>query len=132
MLNLRQDYVSYVNADQQAEKVGLHVEEREDSGFTDYESALICELSASGRQFVIGGVVFSGPHPRITLINGFECEFEAEGTILATTNQDRPGMVGVLGTCLGKNGINIDQFQLARNSQTFDGSEFPGVRLLCD
>ena len=109
------DYVSYVNADQQAENVGLHVEEHGDPGFTDYESALICELSASGRQFVIGGVVFSGPHPRITLINGFECEFEAEGTILATTNQDRPGMVGVLGTCLGKNGINIDQFQLARN-----------------
>ena len=115
LLQNRQDYVSYVNADQQAENVGLHVEEHEDPGFTDYESALMFKLSASGRQFVIGGVVFSGPHPRITLINGFECEFEAEGTILATTNQDRPGMVGVLGTCLGKNGINIDQFQLARN-----------------
>ena len=117
LLQSRQDYVSYVNADQQAENVGLHVEEHEDPGFTDYESALMCKLSASGRQFVIGGVVFSGPHPRITLINGFICEFEAEGTILATTNQDRPGMVGVLGTCLGKNGINIDQFQLARNTR---------------
>ena len=117
LLQNRQDYVSYVNADQQAENVGLHVEEHEDPGFTDYESALMFKLSASGRQFVIGGVVFSGPHPRITLINGFICEFEAEGTILATTNQDRPGMVGVLGTCLGKNGINIDQFQLARNTR---------------
>ena len=58
------------------------------------------------QQFAIGGV--SGPHPRITLINSFVCEFEVEGTILATTNQDRPGMVGVLGTCLGKNGVNID------------------------
>jgi len=115
LLQNRHDYVSYVNADQQAENVGLYVEEREDPGFTDYESAIICELSASGRKFVIGGVVFSGPHPRITLINGFQCEFEAEGTILATTNQDRPGMVGVLGTCLGKHNINIDQFQLARN-----------------
>ncbi len=117
LLQNRQDYVSYVNADQQAENVGLRVEEYEDPGFTDYESALICELSTSGSQFVIGGVVFSGPHPRITLINGFECEFEAEGTILATTNQDRPGMVGVLGTCLGNNGVNIDQFQLARNTR---------------
>ncbi len=117
LLKNSQDYVSYVNADQQAENVGLHVEEHEDPGFTDYESALNCKLSASGREFVIGGVVFSGPHPRITLINGFECEFEAEGTILATTNKDRPGMVGILGTCLGNNGINIDQFQLARNTR---------------
>ena len=77
LLQNRQDYVSYVNADQQAENVRLHVEEYEDPGFTDYESALICELSVSCRKFVIGGVVFSGPHPRITLINGFECEFEA-------------------------------------------------------
>ena len=117
LLKNSQDYVSYVNADQQAENVGLRVEEHEDPGFTDYESALNCKLSASGREFVIGGVVFSGPHPRITLINGFECEFEAEGTILATTNKDRPGMVGILGTCLGNNGINIDQFQLARNTR---------------
>jgi len=117
LLQSKQDYVSYVNADQQAENVGLHIEEIDDSGFTDYESALKCTLFASGRQFTIGGVVFSGPHPRINLINSFVCEFEVEGTILATTNQDRPGMVGVLGTCLGKNGVNIDQFQLSRNTR---------------
>jgi len=117
LLQSKQDYVSYVNADQQAENVGLHIEEKDDPGFTDYESALKCTLFASGSQFTIGGVVFSGPHPRINLINGFVCEFEVEGTILATTNQDRPGMVGVLGTCLGKNGVNIDQFQLSRNTR---------------
>ena len=33
---------------------------------------------------------------------------------MANTNQDRPVIVGVLGTCLGKNGVNIDQFQLSR------------------
>ena len=57
------------------------------------------------------------PHPRISLINSFVCEFEVEGTILATTNQDRPGMVGVLRTCLDKNGANLDQFQLSRNTR---------------
>ena len=117
LLQSKQDYVSYVNADQQAENVGLHIEEKDDPGFTDYESALKCTLFASGSQFTIGGVVFSGPHPRINLINGFVCEFEVEGTILATINQDRPGMVGLLGTCLGKNGVNIDQFQLSRNNR---------------
>ncbi len=117
LLQSKQDYVSYVNADQQAENVGLHIEEKDDPGFTDYESSIKCTLFASGRQFAIGGVVFSGPHPRIILINSFVCEFEVEGTILATTNQDRPGMVGVLGTCLGKNGVNIDQFQLSRNTR---------------
>ncbi|MCH2266041.1 MAG: phosphoglycerate dehydrogenase [SAR324 cluster bacterium] len=117
LLQSHKNFVSYVNADQQAENVGLHIEETEDPGFTDYESALKCTFTGAGKEFAIGGVVFSGPHPRITLINSFVCEFEAEGTILATTNQDRPGMVGILGTCLGKNGVNIDQFQLARNTR---------------
>ena len=116
LLQSHKNYVSYVNADQQAENVGLHIEESEDAGFTDYESALKCTLSGEGRDFSIGGVVFSGPHPRITLINSFVCEVEAEGTIMVSTNQDRPGMVGVLGTCLGKNSVNIDQFQLSRNT----------------
>ena len=117
LLQSRKNFVSYVNADQQAENVGLHIEETDDPGFTDYESALKCTLAGAGKKFAIGGVVFSGPHPRITLINSFVCEFEAEGTILVSTNQDRPGMVGILGTCLGKNGVNIDQFQLSRNTR---------------
>ena len=61
------------------------------------------------------------------MIDGFVCEFEAEGTILATTNQDHPGMVGVLGTCLGKNSVNIDQFQLSRN--TSGGEAFSLIRV---
>jgi len=117
LLQSHKNYVSYVNADQQAENVGLHIEEIDDAGFTDYESALKCTLSGEGQNFSIGGVVFSGPHSRITLINSFVCEFVAEGTIMATTNQDRPGMIGILGACLGENGVNIDQFQLARNTR---------------
>ena len=46
---------------------------------------------------------------------------------MATTNQDRPGMVGVLGTCLGKNSVNIDQFQLSRN--TFGGEALSLIRV---
>jgi D-3-phosphoglycerate dehydrogenase len=115
LLQSKKNFVSYVNADQQAKNVGLHIEETDDPGFTDYESALKYTLTGEGKKFALGGAVFSGPHPRITLINGFVCEFEAEGTIMVSTNRDRLGMVGFLGTSLGKNGVNIDQFQLARN-----------------
>ena len=36
---------------------------------------------------------------------------------MAITNQDRPEMVGILGTCLGEYCVNIDQFQLSRNKR---------------
>ena len=114
-LQAAHDHASYVNADQLAESVGLHVAEDTDPGFTDYESAFKCCFKLKGKQFTIGGVVFSGPHPRITLINDFVCELEASGTMLVTTNSDKPGMIGVIGVCLGKHQININQFELGRN-----------------
>ena len=114
-LNDKHEHVSYVNADQCAVAAGLRVEETTDPGFTDYESALKCTLQGPEGRFQIGGVVFSGQHPRITLVNDFVCEIEPAGTILLTTNEDQPGMVGVIGTLLGTKGVNIDQFELARN-----------------
>ncbi|MBF0351365.1 MAG: phosphoglycerate dehydrogenase [SAR324 cluster bacterium] len=109
------DYVSYVNAEQRAESVGLRIEEEPDTGFTDYESALKCTLSCQEHVFKIGGVVFSGPHPRITLVNDFVFEINPEGTILVTSNLDRPGMIGLIGTFLGQHNININQFELSRS-----------------
>jgi len=113
----KHENVSYVNADQCAEAAGLRVEEVGDPGFTDYESALKCTLSGPEGRFQVGGVVFSGEHPRITLVNEFVCEIEPAGTILVTTNRDQPGMVGVIGTLLGEHRVNIDQFELARNTR---------------
>ena len=62
MLGNTHEYVSYVNADRVAENSGMHVEEVQDSGFTDYESAVKFQLIGREEKFQIGGVVFSGPH----------------------------------------------------------------------
>ena len=63
--------------------------------------------------------MFSGPHPRITLVNDFVCEIEAEGTLLAITNLDKPGMIGM---CLGRHGVKINQFELGRNLRGRSGN----------
>jgi D-3-phosphoglycerate dehydrogenase len=117
LLGRKHESVSFVNAEQIAESTGLRIEEEKDLHFTDYENALKCTLSSRDQTFTIGGVVFSGPHPRLTLVNGFVLEMEPTGTILAIKNNDQPGMVGALGACLGENGVNIDQFSLGRDKR---------------
>lgn len=107
--------VSFVNAEQLAERIGLRIEEEKDLHFTDYENALKCTLRAREEEFTVGGVVFSGPHPRLTLVNGFVMELEPTGTILAIKNNDKPGIIGSIGACLGKHRVNIDQFNLGRD-----------------
>ena len=116
-LSQHHETVSFVNAEQLAQRIGLRIEEEKDHHFSDYENALKCTLSKREEEFTIGGVVFSGPHPRLTLINGFVLEMAPTGTILTIKNNDRPGIIGAIGACLGKHNVNIDQFNLGRDQK---------------
>ncbi len=115
-LKSRLEYVSYVNAQQRAASIGLQVANTSDAGFTDYESAVKCILRRGEQEFAIGGVVFAGPHPRVTLIDDFTFEVEPAGNFLAIRSRDRLGVVsGIAGV--------LDQHRLQINSFAFSHSD---------
>jgi D-3-phosphoglycerate dehydrogenase len=60
------------------------------------------------------GVVAHGREPRLVLIDGIEVDAPLEGTVLVVCNDDRPGVVGGVGTVLGDHGINIASLSLGR------------------
>jgi len=47
-------------------------------------------------------------------VRGVEVEAPLTGTILILTNDDRPGVIGDVGTMLGRHGVNIANFALGR------------------
>lgn len=110
-----EDLVTHVNAERKAQARGLEVVAAHDPDARDYESAIRFVLSAGARELSIAGVVFSGGHMRLTQLDEFMFEMEPRGRLLVTKNLDQPGMIGVIGTTLGQRGVNIDQFELARN-----------------
>ncbi len=57
--------------------------------------------------------MFSGK-PRIVLINGVALEAELTSRMLFVRNEDKPGFIGRLGTCLGEAKVNIANFTLGR------------------
>jgi D-3-phosphoglycerate dehydrogenase len=61
------------------------------------------------------GGTFFGSQPRIVKINGRFVEARPEGALLIYENKDRPGMVGWIGTLMGKHGVNIASMSLGRN-----------------
>jgi D-3-phosphoglycerate dehydrogenase len=61
----------------------------------------------------ISGTVFSDK-PRIVEINELYLELAPAEYLLALVNNDRPGVIGNVGTLLGKNNINIAGWQLGR------------------
>jgi D-3-phosphoglycerate dehydrogenase / 2-oxoglutarate reductase len=71
--------------------------------------------AGSGRK-VIAGTVFDGV-PRIVRLKDLQVEFIPEGHILVLSYEDRPGMVGKIGSILGRNNVNIASMHVGRRTK---------------
>ena len=59
-----------------------------------------------------GSVVLN--RPRLTQVEGIACEATLGGHLMYSRNDDVPGVIGFLGTVLGRNAVNIANFALGR------------------
>jgi D-3-phosphoglycerate dehydrogenase len=124
--------VNVVNAPAVAAGRGLTVQEetrRREHGFphTLEVSALPDGPGASG--FTAEGTVLHDGSPRVIQIDGIALEAQLDGTILYLRNHDEPGVIGHVGTTLGKHGVNIATFALGRREATRGAEAVSLVRL---
>jgi D-3-phosphoglycerate dehydrogenase len=63
------------------------------------------------------GTLLHGAWPRLTRLNGIEIESHLDGKFIVFSNLDAPGVVGSIGTLLGKHGINIARLSLGREGR---------------
>jgi len=109
--------VNLVNAHLIARERGLSVEVRTDpepaSGYTNLVT--VTTQAGTGRK-VIAGTVFDGV-PRIVRLRDLHIEFIPEGHILVLAYEDRPGMVGRIGSILGRHNVNIASMHVGRRTR---------------
>ena len=101
-----------VNALPIAEQRGWEVVERHDKRSVHTDSIRIDVETDSGVTSVEGAVVLG--KPRLLQVDGIYCEAALSGFLIVMKNQDVPGVIGHVGTVLGKNAINIANFSLGR------------------
>ena len=110
--------VNVVNAPAVAAARGLRVEEetrRREHGFPNtLEVSALPEKTGSASGFTAEGTVLHDGSQRVLVIEGIPLEAQLEGTILYLRNRDKPGVIGQVGTTLGKLGVNIATFALGR------------------
>jgi len=68
------------------------------------------------RERSIAGTVFSDGKPRFIQIKGINIDAEVGAHMLYTTNEDVPGIIGMLGMTMGQAGVNIANFTLGRSA----------------
>ena len=107
--------VNLVNAPAVAKALGLQITESTVALATNCTELI--EVSAiKGNEVCTVAGTFYGKSPRIVHISGHNVEISPSGRILFVENDDRPGMVGLIGNSLGEAGVNIANMALSRNA----------------
>ena len=110
--------VNYVNAPSLAQEKGIHVRETISRTTYDFTSLIRVKLEDHKEGIdEIWGTIYENKYPRLVRIGEIYLDAIPEGWMIVINNFDKPGVIGNLGTTLGRHNINIGRFQLGRRGE---------------
>lgn len=109
------DSVNLVNAGSVASERGIQVQDQKKPEDTGSGNVLSLAVRTHQGEHRARGVVLHGGSSRLLDLDGFHVEAPLEGHLTVLRNRDVPGVIGQVGTVLGKNEINIANFALGRS-----------------
>lgn len=108
--------VNLVNAVLLAKERGLRVSESHADLCEDFAGQILAEIETSRGPLRLGGTVWGHREPRITRLNDWRLDLTPAPHMLFVWNADRPGMIGLVGTILGRRGVNIANMHVGRRN----------------
>ena len=112
--------INMINADLISSERGINYSHSYKTDKVSYLNLIHCKVITENNTIDLSGSVFSESHLRIVNIMGFDIDLEPSGNMLFIKNNDVPGVVGKIGTILGKMNINIAGYLLSR----IEGNDF--------
>ncbi len=141
-------HVNMINAQVLAKEWGLEIVERKSTTPEQFANLITLHVlqsngyassfagkAGSGDEHVsvLSGTVMHG-EPRIVRVGRYWTEFVPEGYILFCRNLDKPGMIGRVGTVLGKAGVNIRHMDVGPSERSarhrYDPNATPDTALM--
>ena len=119
-----------VNAAAIAQERGIQVhetrKENPSGGLGDVISLL---LKTASEEHLVKGTVLRGSSLRLIGVDDINIEVPLEGKLIYMRNRDVPGVVGKIGTILGKHSVNIANFSLGRIGPAGNGEAIAVVQV---
>jgi D-3-phosphoglycerate dehydrogenase len=109
--------VSMINARAAARQRGIDIVESRSSRARDYATLLTITLKTDHGDRSVEGTVFEPNSQRLVSVRDVKVEAPLGGTMLIIANDDQPGVIGEVGTILGRHHVNIANFALGRNDR---------------
>jgi len=107
--------VNLVSAPIIARERGIQISTTRQDKSGVFDAFIKVTMVTEKRERSIAGTCFSDGKPRFIQIKGINIDAEIGRHMLYTTNEDVPGIIGLLGMTLGKNRVNIANFTLGRS-----------------
>jgi len=99
--------LNMVNVPVLAKERGISIDETKNTKAKDVTSSFRAKVVTDRMSRTVTGSVFGGTLLRITEIDGFNIEITPLGAVLVIFNDDKPGVIGAVGTICGRHNINI-------------------------
>lgn len=112
-----QENVNFVNANIVARDRGIEVVQTSQDIDQNYNNIVTVKVVTDQGIRTLSGTLFLGNDPRIVSIDGYRIDAIPTGHMLVVPHLDKPGLIGKVGTVLGKHLINIGGMQVGRKEQ---------------
>lgn len=106
--------VNYVNAPHLAKSRDIQVTEQKSSNNKGFTNLITVTLKTSQQARMVAGTMLNGYGARIVKIDDYTIDVAPNGNLLYVHHNDRPGVIGRVGTILGTNDVNIATMQVGR------------------
>ncbi len=116
--------VNIVNSEVLLRERGIELVELRRNDMGAFSSQITAEVVAPDGIHRASGTVFGTAMPRLVQVDEHKLEAYLDGTMMIFTHTDTPGIIGNIGTTLGKHQINIAQMAVGRNQP---GGQATGV-----
>ncbi len=107
--------VNMVSAPIVAKERGIQISTTRQEKSGVFDAYIKLTVVTDKRERSVAGTCFSDGKPRFIQIKGINIDAEIGRHMLYTTNDDVPGIIGLLGMSMGKNNVNIANFTLGRS-----------------
>jgi len=99
--------LNMVNVPVLSKERGISIDQTKNVEAQDVASSFSAKVVTDKMTRTVTGSIFGGTLMRIIDVDGFKIEMTPQGTVVVIFNDDKPGVIGAVGTTCGKHRINI-------------------------
>ena len=112
-----EDQANIVNAEMLARERGIEITESASNEAGNFSTLITASIMTENGELTASGTTFGHEFLRLVRLGNFHLDAYLDGLMLIYRHRDVPGLIGFIGTILGKHKVNIAHMARPRNQQ---------------